>query len=127
MAALLLKFKQELNVSLTKGDRIYGASLNSVAGFEQASMDDLIYLGPCSDLGFDTSDNTYAVLVNPANEEYVSPNRFPSNITYAMFSKNNIVNIANVKGYYAELEFINNSTEKAELFSVGVGVEQSSK
>ena len=44
-----------------------------------------------------------------------------------MFSKNNVVNVANVKGYYAELEFVNNSTEKAELFSVGVGVEQSSK
>ena len=127
MPGLLLKFEKEINTSLAKGDRVYATSMDLASIFKHATIDDLFYLGECLTTNFDPVDEKYNLLIEPANPEYVSPNSFPLEAKYIMFSKNNVVNVANVKGYYAELEFINNSTEKAELFSVGVGVEQSSK
>ena len=44
-----------------------------------------------------------------------------------MFSKNNSVNLANLKGYYAKAKFENNSSEKVELFAVSSEVFESSK
>ena len=128
MPGILLKFEKQINVSLAKGDRVYATSINpSMGTFNHASIDDLFYLGECLTTSFDSVNEKYNLLIEPANPEYVTPNSFPTDAKYIMFSKNNVVNVANVKGYYAELEFVNNSTEKAELFSVGVGVEQSSK
>jgi len=47
--------------------------------------------------------------------------------TFIMFSKNNKVNSSSLKGYYAELEFVNNSNKKIELFAVSSEISESSK
>ena len=44
-----------------------------------------------------------------------------------MFSKDNKANMANMLGYYASVEYRNNSIDKAELFATGVEVHESSK
>ena len=44
-----------------------------------------------------------------------------------MFKKNRAANVGGLKGYYAEVEFTNNSTEEAKLFTVSSEVNQSSK
>ena len=44
-----------------------------------------------------------------------------------MFSKDNKANMANMLGYYASVEYRNNSTDKAELFATGIEVHESSK
>ena len=49
------------------------------------------------------------------------------NISFFMFSKDNTVNLASVLGYHAEVQFVNNSSKKAEMFSVGVDTFDSSK
>ena len=41
--------------------------------------------------------------------------------------KKSKVNKSNVKGYYADVNFSNNSRNKVELFSVGAEIQQSSK
>jgi len=46
---------------------------------------------------------------------------------FIMFSKDNKVNKNSLVGYYAEIKFENNSSNKAELFSIGSEVTQSSK
>jgi len=46
---------------------------------------------------------------------------------FLMFSKNKKANLGNLKGYYAETKFVNKSTKKVELFSVGSEITQSSK
>lgn len=46
---------------------------------------------------------------------------------FLMFSKNNKANLGDLKGYYAEAKFVNKSTNKVELFSVGSEITQSSK
>jgi len=44
-----------------------------------------------------------------------------------MFSKNTVVNTSGITGYYADVLLINDSTKKAELFSVGSQISESSK
>ena len=44
-----------------------------------------------------------------------------------MFGKDTSANISGLVGYYAEVYIKNNSTEKAEMFSVGSEVTPSSK
>jgi len=46
---------------------------------------------------------------------------------FLMFSKDKSVNNSSLLGYYAEIKLANNSTEKAELFSIGSEVTPSSK
>jgi len=46
---------------------------------------------------------------------------------YIFFSKDNRANMTSLLGYYAEVEVINNSTEKVELYTVGTEMFESSK
>jgi hypothetical protein len=46
---------------------------------------------------------------------------------YYFFAKDNSVNLTSITGYYAEVEFKNNSTKKAELFATACDVVESSK
>ena len=62
--------------------------------------------------GFDTPDDLGFVL---------------DQTTFIMFSKNNQVNSSALKGYYAELNFVNNSNKKIELFAVSSEINQTSK
>ena len=47
--------------------------------------------------------------------------------SFIMFQKDRKVNNTSLLGYYAEVKLINNSTEKAELFSLGSEITPSSK
>ena len=47
--------------------------------------------------------------------------------SFIMFSKDNKVNLNSMLGYYASVTFRNNSSDKAELFSVGTEIFESSK
>jgi len=55
---------------------------------------------------------------------YITP---PTSTDYIMFGKNSVVNSSSILGYYAEAKFVNDSREKAELFSVGSEISESSK
>jgi hypothetical protein len=46
---------------------------------------------------------------------------------FIMFSKDNAANMASILGYYAEVEMVNDSNEKAKLFAVSADVDESSK
>jgi hypothetical protein len=54
----------------------------------------------------------------------VSP---PTVNDFIFYEKSPIVSIGSLKGYYANVQFRNDSTVKAELFSVGTEVFESSK
>ena len=52
----------------------------------------------------------------------------PSASDFIFFTKDNLVNLSNIKGYYAEIKMV--STEhnrKSELFSVNLAADESSK
>lgn len=46
---------------------------------------------------------------------------------FIMFAKDSSVNLSGLVGYYAEIKIKNDSTEKAEMFSIGSEVTVSSK
>lgn len=51
----------------------------------------------------------------------------PTTNDFIFYEKSPIVSIGSLKGYYANVQFRNDSTVKAELFSVGTEVFESSK
>ncbi len=51
----------------------------------------------------------------------------PSTSDFIFYIKSPIVSVGSLKGYFAESQFINDSTEYAELFSVGAEIFESSK
>ena len=46
---------------------------------------------------------------------------------YIMFAKDRSVNMSSLLGYFAKFRIKNNSTEKAEMYSISVDVAESSK
>lgn len=65
---------------------------------------------------------TWTVIVN-ADVGVVPPDA----ADFIFYEKNPITYIGSLKGYYAEVQFINNATDYAELYSVGAEVFESSK
>jgi len=109
----------ELNFSLQLGDTIYySPPTSSSSGFTTASHDQSRRLGLVEEIDgnritfrFDDQNGTFVLM----------PSGFYS------FSKSKITNTSNLVGYYADVNFVNNSTEKAELFSVSSEISESSK
>ena len=111
-----LTFNQPLNASVQVGDTAYYS--NDVNG------ETLLIIGPITQVlrtGPGIPDQIVADLV---------PNIVGSAITtssFILFSKTALVNTSGLKGYYAEAQFKNDSTDYAELFLVGSEVFESSK
>ena len=88
---------------------------------------DTVYYSNIDPNGANTDLNQLGVVQKIDNEAKKIIVNSPQVTIYISFSKNNIVNLSSLKGYYAEVSFVNNSKEKAELFSVGAEIQQSSK
>ena len=73
--------------------------------------------------GFSNGYGSYAIVIE--NPTYIGDT--PTINDYFFFSKDNGVNLTSITGYYAEVEFKNNSTEKAELFATACEITESSK
>ena len=65
--------------------------------------------------------------VNTISCEISSSTVRPTSASFILFTKDSKVNTSGVLGYFAEVELRNDSTDKAELFSVGSEVFESSK
>tara|TARA_R100000541_G_scaffold59368_1_gene73098 strand:- start:496 stop:1059 length:564 start_codon:yes stop_codon:yes gene_type:complete len=122
-----LTFDYDLNKSLQIGDLIWHAHTTKSGSYEVASTNnnDFLLLGTVVDISNQYRKSTIDVSYNGFD--------LPEDLglelkeAFMMFSKDKAVNSAGLKGYYAELEFVNNSNKKIELFSVGSEVVQSSK
>jgi hypothetical protein len=122
---ILLRFEnlKNLNTSLQVGDAVYAttptfdlndgnASSMNVTGGQQVGILRKID---------NTANNDYDLYVDDSNHV--------GTVTtgdFIMFSKYNQSD-GDIKGYYMEVQFVNNSPYKAELFSVGSEVTESSK
>ena len=80
--------------------------------------DNVIKLGPIVDVSY--INNT--ITVDLANSTVL-----PSTNDFIFFAKDNRANMTSLLGYYNEVEMTNNSTSKAELYSVGTEIVESSK
>ena len=127
MALITITFPNPINTSVQanrnatatdpKGaDIAYFTSITELGSFNTAT--DLVEIGPITSINRGT--NTITVF-------YSSTSNVPSSGDFIMFAKNRIVNAGSVLGYYAKLRVKNNSTKRAELYSLSVDVTESSK
>ena len=113
-ATTTLTFTQALNVSCQIGDTAYYVPTGTSGGFNINSSS-VIEIGIISNI------NGLVVTVDDSQVASVP------NGSFILFSKDNKANLSSLLGYYAEVKLVNNSTDKAELFSVGVDQFESSK
>tara|TARA_R100001369_G_scaffold78514_1_gene108209 strand:- start:1433 stop:1789 length:357 start_codon:yes stop_codon:yes gene_type:complete len=106
-----------VNVSAQVGDIAYYSHSGTVTGgFNNTALPNTTMLGPIiSIIGNAVTVQYDNVLSNPLPGDYIS------------FAKDKKINTSSLLGYFASVNFVNDSTEKAELYSVGSEVVESSK
>ena len=108
-----------VNTSAQVGDIVYYSTGGSpLGGFDNSSLaGNTLMLGPIMEI------NGGSITVSYDNASAVPP----SAGDYISFVKDKRVNTSSLLGYYMQANFVNTSKKKAELFSVGSEVSQSSK
>tara|TARA_R100001509_G_scaffold152387_1_gene112527 strand:+ start:54 stop:422 length:369 start_codon:yes stop_codon:yes gene_type:complete len=122
MPIAALTFNQPVNSSLQVGDLVYYIPTSTLPNstVQQAVTANVTLLGVVQSI-VSTPVPTVNVIYDAAA---VSP---PTGGEYIMFEKDKRVNSSSVIGYYADVELINSSSGKIELFSLAAGVSESSK
>ena len=119
-----LNFDYEINSSLQINDLVFAA-----APLGANTIDDqMIYLGKVAVINA-TSIITDGNYQDPTPDD---PSNSDSTIDYLngyyiLFSKNTEINESSIKGYYADVKFVNSSSTKTELFSISADAVFSSK
>ena len=129
MQVLVLSINGDINTSLQIGDLAYYSSTGTVpnSGFlTVGSTNPTLSTGNIQLIGVVTDINFAAQQITVMFDETLGPQP-PSNGDYIMFAKNKVVNSSSLAGYYADVEFVNYSTNKIELYSVSSEFSQSSK
>ena len=104
-----------LNESLSVLDKVYHAPITTANGFDKLGT--IVEIGTVDAINRSTSVITVTTGLSSVN--------LVGN--FLLFSKNNAVETSGLIGYYASVKMKNNSTSKAELFSVNSEIVQSSK
>ena len=126
MATTTLTFANKINESAQVGDTAYYVTTSSQGGFTTS----LNNTDP-------TTENVYVKigtiksinaprLIMVCNTS-LTTSQIPTTSHFIFFSKDNIANMTTTLGYYAEVTLKNNSTQEAELFSIGCDIFESSK
>ena len=108
MDEITINFSNPLQVSVQVGD---------LAHYTNDAMGENI-----TEIGIVTAMSSSSITCNIA-----STTIRPTTSSFILFSKNTIANTSGLLGYFAEVELRNDSIEKAELFSVGSEIFESSK
>ena len=121
-----LTFEAPLNVSCQVGDTAYYVSTSSGTtadgGFTNQSGG-IVEIGSIRQIN-NASSSAPTILVDTILG-YAELNG--QNDKFILFNKDNKANMSSPVGYYASVKMVNDSTNKAELFSVGMGSFESSK
>ena len=116
-----INFTQPINDSAQVGDILYWTPVDALNNAQPTPFE----IGPITEIG----DNF--IVVN-------GPNATPTDLSEAqiaagelpplfMFRKDGQSNISTLVGYFAEMNFIQNSTDRRELFGIGSEIFVSSK
>lgn len=126
MATWTIQIPRDQYASLQVGDEVYSASnLVSNSGFQQMSTG--LRLGDIASINNTTSlddgTETTTLVINAFNTGGPSP----SINDFVFFVKDSKVNMTSLLGYFAKMQFKNNDTDRAELFTVATEISESSK
>ena len=112
--ALRINLQNEIdNVSLQVGDIAYYVKDDDTSTSVSSFTDSIKKIGEIIAIGSNYID--------------VDSSITPPADAFLMFSKDKVANNTSLVGYFAEVKLSNNSTDKAELFSLGSEVASSSK
>ena len=122
MPNITVTFSFDLNESVQLGDTLHyvNPTNDTLQGGDVIPFnnDGIIEVGVITTVNYAT---------NTIVADIQNSTALPTGSSFFLFSKDNRANMASLLGYYAEVEFTNNSTEKAELFSAGSEIFESSK
>ena len=122
MPNITITFSFPINVSVQVGDTAYYTSNTTPLGTHiHSDQNEIIQIGDIISINRITNTIVCDWDPSPATALY------PNSDDFIMFSKDNKVNLSSILGYYAEVKFVNNSPDEAELFSVGTEIFGSSK
>ena len=132
MQILQLSFSTILNESLQIGDRVYYVPTATTGSFTTSvgvGVTNVVQLGVVTNFNSLATGSTVDVLWDDSDNDGDTFPDIPAPLgnEYIMFDRDPVVNNTSLKGYYAEVKFVNNSKEKAELFSVNSEIFESSK
>ena len=117
---ITINFTENINNdSLQIGDLAYFVTPSQSGGFAQSTITPVL-------IGFIVAITPTSIIVDESAQNTSAPVG-PSANDFIMFAKDTSVNISGLVGYYAEVQMRNNSTEKAEMFSIGSEISPSSK
>ena len=119
MPTLSITFNDPLNTSLQVGDVAYYVQTQAVGNFNTASQPNMVKIGEVINIIQDPPEIHIFSSVAPI------PQPLPG--YFIMFAKDSRVNLSGLVGYYAEVKIKNNSTEKAEMYSIASEITPSSK
>ena len=121
--SLILTFDHSLNTSAQVGDIAYYSPTSTVAGsgFSTVTTGNIIKIGVITEINNSIGSYSITIIYDASN---VTP---PDVGDYILFEKDKRVNSSSLIGYYADVNFVNYSTDKIELFSIGSEVSLSSK
>ena len=103
------------NDSLQVGDLAYFITPSSSGGFEQSTATPIL-IGSIEVITATSIEVDETIGIG-----------IPSSNDFIMFAKDSSINLSGLVGYYAEVEIKNNSTEKAEMFSIASEITPSTK
>ena len=130
---LTLSFNNTINESVQIGDIVYFTPVTPTGGstsFEISNTSNILELGKITNI---INPNLYngitsnIVLLCDLYDQNTGAEITPNNNDFIMFAKDKTINTTSLLGYYAEVNFVNNSDKKIELFSVGSEIAESSK
>ena len=125
---LTLSFNNTINESAQIGDIVYFTPVAATGGntsFDVSNTSSILELGKITDIiNPNLYNGAFSSIVLLCDLYTTNP---VSGGDFIMFGKDKTINTTSLLGYYAEVNFVNNSDKPVELFSVGSEVAESSK
>ena len=113
-----INFDKKINDSVQAGDALYQSDISSGSATSHTLVGEITGVG----------EKYIDVATGDAPAGFATADVVAGAITpFFTFQKPVDENISSLKGYHAEVEFINNSSIKQELFAVGSEITMSSK
>jgi|VirMetMinimDraft_7_1064189.scaffolds.fasta_scaffold68268_2 hypothetical protein len=115
-----------ISLTFSTDPQLTGAAVNDSvyyidSGVTTATSNDVINIGTIQ--AFTGGGTEFIILVDTGSLNFT----MPTAADYVFFSKNNEVNMGSLIGYYANVKFVNDSTEEAELYATAAEISESSK
>ena len=124
MATITIQVQRADYPSLQIGDTAYYSNITSTAGINTSNSFTKIGLVTGINNATTLDDGTETTTLTCEIDESTV---VPTTSDFIFFSKDNKVNLTSLLGYFASVKFKNNSPSKAEMFSIGCEIAESSK